>query len=144
EHLVLLTLSSNAIARDVVPVAFQRVLNGEAGVQILVRLLRRRGDPVEIVRAGASASRVGIPNGEAHGSRRGDAIAEVRNARARVVFIHGQRVRCIEARVSAQIVDPLVRAAYAAFILVAVEVASASRIGQYRLEVTAARSAERD
>ena len=141
---VLLALAGDAVAREIVPVPLERVLDGKAGVEVLIALLRRSGDAVKVVRAGLAAGGVGIAEGEAHWSGRGEVVAEVGHRGARVVLVHRQRVRCIDARVSGQVIEAFMRAAEGAFVLVGVEVASASGVVHHGLEVAAARRAEGD
>ena len=54
---LLFALAGYAVADEVMPVAVRAVLRGETGVEVLIALLCRVGDVVEVVRVGQTLSR---------------------------------------------------------------------------------------
>ena len=97
ELLDLFAVAGDAVAGEVVPVPFQNVFDGEAGVDVLVGLLAGGGDAVDVVGAGEAGGGVGVAEGEAGGGVGEDAVADVRGFVDGVIAVERECVGGVEA-----------------------------------------------
>ena len=102
---LLLALAGDAVADEIVPVALRAVFRGEAGVEILIALLGGVGDVVEVIRTGQPLRGDGVADGEANVGVAVEGVADIGGGGCRVEFVVGKRVRGVEAREGAEVVE---------------------------------------
>src|SRR5262249_13571128 len=89
---LLLALAGDAVADEVVPVPRRAILRGEAGVEILIALLRGVGDVVKVVSAGQALRGNTVADGEANIRVAAEGVADVGCGGCVVKLVVGQSV----------------------------------------------------
>ncbi len=144
ELLELFALAGDAVAGEVVPVASERVFDGEAGVDVLVGLLAGGGDGVDVVCAGEADGGGGVAEGEASEGVGEDGVTDVRDAVDGVVLVERKGVGGVEAAEAGEEVELAVNPGGDAFVAIRVEVAGVAGVVEDRAGIGAVGGGEID